>query len=64
MTDMSADDEWIYGAELAAMIAEFDVHGTCTCPRCGRKSQPWAGMWYCECGAAAINDRAPKKAQA
>lgn len=41
--------------ELAAMIAEYDQSGTSTCPRCGQRSQPWAGFWFCECGAVANN---------
>jgi hypothetical protein len=38
-------------SEVEKMKQEYDRAVTCTCPRCGRKSQPWAGMWKCDCGA-------------
>lgn len=44
-------DCWLTEQQTAAMIAEYDRIGTCTCPRCGKQSQPWAGLWACECGA-------------
>lgn len=40
--------------QIAAMMAEYDRRGTCTCPLCGKESQPWNGMWLCECGAMAV----------
>jgi Zn finger protein HypA/HybF involved in hydrogenase expression len=39
--------------ERAAMVEEYNRDGTSTCPKCGTKSQPWAGYWFCQCGAFA-----------
>ena len=43
-------------AEADSMMAEYETGATSTCPRCGLQSEPWAGMWYCGCGAAAMRE--------
>lgn len=54
---MMVDWIWLEKTEIAAMIAEYDKRGTCTCPRCKAESQPWNGLWACDCGACATAAR-------
>ena len=50
------EDRQLTASEVEEMKQEYGRAGTCTCPRCGRKSQPWAGMWECDCGAWALGE--------